>query len=59
MLSEQNSWRLVASGKNVPLTRAILTSAPAPKPEAPVESITEPSAKADAERGTQQIALLH
>jgi hypothetical protein len=60
VLSEQNSLKLVANGKNVPLTRAILTSAPiAPKAEVPAASITEPSAKADTERGAQQIALLH
>lgn len=60
VLSEQNSLKLVASGKNVPtLTRAILTSAPvAPKPETPADSLAEPSAKADPERGPQQIALL-
>jgi len=60
VLSEQNSLRLVANGKNVPLTRAILTSAPvAPKTEVPAASLTEPSAKADVERDAQQLALLH
>jgi soluble lytic murein transglycosylase-like protein len=60
VLSEQNSLKLVANGKNVPLTRAILTSAPvAPKIDVPVAPLGEPSAKADAERGAQQIALLH
>jgi soluble lytic murein transglycosylase-like protein len=60
VLSEQNSLKLVASGKNVPLTRTILTSAPvAPKADVPPAPLTEPSAKADAEPGAQQIALLH
>jgi soluble lytic murein transglycosylase-like protein len=59
VLSEQNSLKLVANGKNVPLTRAILTSAPVAKPETPAESLAEPSAKADTEHRPQQIALLH
>ncbi len=53
VLSEQNMLRLIASGKNVPLQRPILTIAPVvPKPDAAAETKVEPA------QVPEQIALL-
>ena len=59
VLSEQNMLRAVASGKNVPLMqRPILTAAPAPKPDAAVESTTKTKTEPAAAPAPEQIALL-
>ena len=57
VLNEQNALRLVASGKNVPVVRPVLTSAPAaaPKPDVAPEGAT-PAAPV---LGPEQIAVLN
>ena len=59
VLSEQNSLKLVASGKTVP-QRAILTTSapPAVKAETPADAVVEPAAKAEPKNPAEQIALL-
>jgi len=68
VLSEQQSLRLVASGKNVPLRSGLISvavpSAPATPalpaaPEAKTDSTGSPSAQAKPAAGAQRVALLH
>jgi Transglycosylase SLT domain len=59
VLSEQNSLKLVASGKTVPLRAILTTVAPAAaKAETPADPVVEPAAKAEPKHPAEQIALL-